>query len=323
MELTAKKNWMKIWLLVVVAVCLCGFKLDVSASEVTETYPLHAPIIDAFPDEDIANWVALATGKDSVDDVITQDDLDGITHLTMEGVHLTGEQLSVFNNEVFPNMKGLTIDDGRIGALPVFTAFPNIEQMILVDDYVTSFPDANYPSLTNVDLSQNDFSDAFPMFIGMDALQNINLFDCNITNVPLDAWSNLQHIGENDNMANLSGNHITEIPDSFYFNEKMDFPITALNEIYTFEPITIQQGEAYSIYLPIVNQFTEQAEISLMGEFLIDGTSQGINVLAPTDYYVPIPTEALTTGIHNIELYVQDYYGSHFSGKYSITVTVE
>ncbi|MBC2254918.1 internalin [Listeria ivanovii] len=323
MELTAKKNWMKIWLLVVVAVCLCGFKLDVSASEVTETYPLPAPIIDAFPDEDIANWVALATGKDSVDDVITQDDLDGITELTMEGVNLTGIQLNVFNNEVFPNVKTLTIDDGRIGDLPVFTAFPNIEVMNLSDDFVTSFPDANYPHLWSVDLSLNNLSGDFPMFVGMEGLQSIDLFACNITDIPLDAWSNLDHLGENEELVNLSGNHITEIPESVTFSTEWGFPITALDESYTFEPITIQQGDSYSIYLPIVNQFTGQGGISLMGEFLIDGNSQALNVIAPTDYYVPIPTEDLTIGTHSIELYVQDYYGSHITANYPISVTVE
>ncbi|EAE8347893.1 internalin [Listeria monocytogenes] len=323
MELRAKKIWMKALLLVVVAVCLFGLKLDVSASEVKDTYPLPAPIIDAFPDNDIANWVALATGKDSVDDVITQDDLDGVTELTMEGVNLTGVQLNVFNNEVFPNVKELTIGDGRIGDLPVFTAFPNIEVMNLNDDFVTSFPDANYPHLWSVDLSLNDLSGAFPMFVGMEGLQRIDLYDCNITDIPLDAWSNLDHLGENENLVNLSENHITEIPESVITSTEWGFPIAALDEAYTFEPITIQQGDSYSIYLPIVKQFTSQGGISLMGEFIVDGNSHAVNVMTPADYYVPIPTEDLTIGTHTIELYVQDYNGSNLTANYSISVTVE
>ncbi|EFS03881.1 leucine-rich repeat-containing protein, partial [Listeria seeligeri FSL S4-171] len=159
-----------------------------------------------------------------------QEDLDNVEGFMMEGVPFTGEQLAILNNEVFPNVTLLSIEGGEIGDLPVFTAFPNIEKMELSNDHVTSFPDADYSSLKSVDLSFNDLSGAFPMFVGMDGLQNINLFDCNITDIPLDAWSNLTDLGNNDGNVNLSENHITEIPESITYSHEWGFPVTAVNE---------------------------------------------------------------------------------------------
>ncbi|EFS03884.1 putative leucine Rich Repeat protein, partial [Listeria seeligeri FSL S4-171] len=156
-----------------------------------------------------------------------------------------------------------------------------------------------------------------------DGLQSINLYDCNITEVPFDAWSNLTHLGENEEKVNLSGNHLTQIPESIVFNSEWGFPIVAVDETYTFEPITIQQGESHSLYLPIIKQFNSQAETAIMGEYIIDGQGQALESLTPQDYYVSIPTEDLTVGTHNINLYVRDYYGSHLTGNYVIDVTVE
>ncbi|MBC1828071.1 internalin [Listeria seeligeri] len=322
MMITSKKNLMKVLFMIILAICLFGPKLNVDASEVKDTYPLPAPIIEAFPDEDIAEWVAFETGKDSVNDTITQEDLDNVEGFKMEGVPFTGEQLAVLNNEVFPNVTLLSIEGGNIGDLPVFTAFPNIEKMELSNDHVTSFPDADYSSLKSVDLSFNDLSKAFPMFVGMDGLQNINLFDCNITDIPLDAWSNLTDLGNNDGNVNLSENHITEIPESITYSHEWGFPVTAVNEFYTYDPITIQQGESHPLYLPIVKQYWDQG-IAMMGKYRVDGQSEGYGALTPEDYYIPIPTEELTVGIHILELDIKDYYGSNVTGGYTILVNVQ
>ncbi|ARM72478.1 hypothetical protein LMxysn_0843 [Listeria monocytogenes] len=323
MMLIAKKNLIKIVFLAILAICMFGPKLGVEASELQDTYPLPAPIIAAFPDEDIAEWVAFATGKESVEDTITQADLDSVTTLIMEGKPLTGEQLNIFNNEVFPNVTLLTIEGGHINELPVFTAFPNIEEMNLSADRVTLFPDADYPKLKSVDLSLNNFSKTLPTFVGMDGLENINLYGCHITNIPFDAWSNLDYVGAEYGIINLGGNHLTNVPNHITFNVEWGYPVYALDETYTYNPITIKQGDAYSLYLPIVNQYTNLGGISLLGEFTIDGKSQVAAVLSPEDYYIPVPTEDLAVGTHEISLYIQDYYGSHITGEYSISVTVE
>ncbi|MBC1576956.1 internalin N-terminal domain-containing protein [Listeria seeligeri] len=322
MTIISSKNLMKVVFMAILAICLFGPKLGVNASEVQETYPLPAPIIEAFPDEDIAEWVAFETGKDSVNDTITQEDLDNVEGFMMEGVPFTGEQLAILNNEIFPNVTLLSIEGGEIGDLPVFTAFPNIEKMELSNDHVTSFPDADYSSLKSVDLSFNDLSGAFPMFVGMDGLQNINLFDCNITDIPLDAWSNLTDLGNNDGNVNLSENHIIEIPESITYSHEWGFPVTAVNEFYTYDPITIQQGESHPLYLPIVKQYWDQG-IAMMGKYSVDGQSEGYGALTPEDYYIPIPTEELTVGIHILELDIKDYYGSNVTGGYTILVNVE
>lgn len=322
MALISKKNLMKVMFMAILAICLFGPKLNVEASEVKDTYPLPAPIIEAFPDEDIAEWVAFETGKDSVNDTITQEDLDGVEGFMMEGVPYTGEQLAILNNEVFPNVTLLSIKGGNIGDLPVFTAFPNIENIQLKYNNVTSFPDANYPKLKTVDLSMNDLGGECPLFIGMDALQNINLALCNITDVPLDAWTNLTDLGNNDGGVNLNRNHITQLPESITYSHEWGYPVQALYESYTYEGITIQQGESYSLYLPIPYQFWSLG-IAMMQEFRIDGQSLGYGPLTPDDYYVPIPTEDLTVGKHIVELDIRDYYGSHVTGVYKIPVTVE
>lgn len=322
MALIFKKNLMNILLMSILAICLFGPKLNVEASEVQDTYPLPAPIIEAFPDEDIAEWVALETGKESVNDTITQEDLDNVEGFIMEGVPYTGEQLAILNNEVFPNVTLLSIEGGNIGDLPVFTAFPNIENIQLSENYVTSFPDANYPKLKTLDISLNNLGGECPLFIGMDALQNINLAYCNITDVPLDAWSNLTDLGNNDGGINISRNHIIQLPESITYSHEWGYPVKALDESYTYEGITIQQGESYSLYLPIPYQFSSLG-IAMMQEFTVDGEALVYGPLTPVDYYVPIPTEELTVGKHLIELDIKDYYASHASGVYKIPVTVE
>lgn len=321
MRLVSRKEQMTIIFLFSSALCLFGPSFDAEADEVKEPYPLPAPIIEAFPDEDIAEWVALATHKEDINDTITQADLDHVTTLEMEGEALTGEQIAVFNNEVFPNVTEFTIWGGNIDAFPVLTAFPNVEIMELSQDNITSFPDSNYPKLKSIDLSGNDFSSGYPTFVGMESLININLYDCNISNLPLNAWSNLNHIGEYEGTLNLSGNHIIQVPNQFTFSVEWGYPLKALEETYTYAPITIRQGESYSWYLPIVYQYASQG-YGTMGEFVIDGESSAFNVLSPTGYYIPLPTEELNLGSHEITFLIQDRYGSHVSGTYSINIEV-
>ncbi|WP_228478943.1 hypothetical protein [Listeria seeligeri] len=82
-----------------------------------------------------------------------------------------------------------------------------------------------------------------------------NLFDCNVTDIPRDKWSNLTDLGNNDGNVNLSENHITEILESITYSQECRFPVTAVNEFYTYDPITIQQRELHPLYFPTMKQY--------------------------------------------------------------------
>ncbi|WP_099224133.1 internalin N-terminal domain-containing protein [Listeria costaricensis] len=290
-----------------------------SAVQVNETVPLPAPIIEAFPDEEIADWVRNATHKDTVNDIITQADLDAVTELGMQGEALTGEQLALFNNEVFPNVTFFSVESGNVGAMPdLSSAFPALEQMEMPICQITSFPDANYPNLVELDLHQNDFSSGYPTLNGMEQLQGVSLANCNITDLPLDAWPNLVHIGEMD----LTGNHIISVPTQFTYSEDSGYPVVALDETYTYAPITIQQGDSVSIYNPIGAQY-EAVEGGIMSNVNIDGAVHGWAPVDPSTYYVALPTEELTPGTHELIYQVMDRYSHYVSGNYTIEITVE
>ncbi|EAD9617548.1 internalin N-terminal domain-containing protein [Listeria monocytogenes] len=310
-------------LIMLLSFCIFSLSSHVQAKESNDVYPLPAPIIEAFPDEDIAEWVAQATGKSDVTDVITQEDLDGVTFLRMEGLPLTGDQLSVFNNEVFPNVTELIIHGGDINVFPVLTAFPNIESMTLKQNNITYFSDASYPKLNSIDLSLNNFGVNYPTFVGMENLENINLYNSNITGISMNAWSDLSHIGEEGGYVDLSENHITEVPNSIVHSIDWGYPVSALGENYTFSPVSIPEGDSFSLYLPIAYQFSHIGEISLMQIVSIDGESGTGSFFSPNDYYVPLPTEDLTVGTHEIVLYMGDRYDSHVDGTYTINITVE
>ncbi|MEG7763025.1 lmo2445 family class 3 internalin, partial [Listeria monocytogenes] len=101
--------------------------------------------------------------KGSVNDTITQADLDTMTAIPLPSLGLTGEDLSVLNNEVFTNAIELAIWSNNIGELPDLSeALPALENIEANGANITVFPDANYPNLTNVDLSQNNFGFNIP-----------------------------------------------------------------------------------------------------------------------------------------------------------------
>lgn len=80
-----------------VAICCILFAPTIKAQ--ADTVPLPAPIIEAFPVEAIAEAIAGELDKGSVNDTITQADLDTMTAIPLPSLGLTGEDLSVLNNE--------------------------------------------------------------------------------------------------------------------------------------------------------------------------------------------------------------------------------
>lgn len=83
-ELNEKNNWASIY----------SFLLHIVAPTIkaqADTVPLPAPIIEAFPVEAIAEAIAGELDKDSVNDTITQADLDTMTLIPLPSLGLTGK----------------------------------------------------------------------------------------------------------------------------------------------------------------------------------------------------------------------------------------
>ncbi|EFS01793.1 leucine-rich repeat-containing protein, partial [Listeria seeligeri FSL S4-171] len=67
-------------------------------------YPLPAPIIEVFPDDGLAKDMAKNLNKESVDDIMTQDDLDSLVNLGFETETITNESMKLLERAMFNNV---------------------------------------------------------------------------------------------------------------------------------------------------------------------------------------------------------------------------
>ncbi|CCQ25144.1 Internalin B [Listeria monocytogenes N53-1] len=82
--------------------------LDLKAKAASDLYPLPAPIIDVFPDDGLAKDMAKNLNKDSVNDVIDQDDLDALTGLGFETT-ITNDSMQLLERAMFNNVTDVSI----------------------------------------------------------------------------------------------------------------------------------------------------------------------------------------------------------------------
>lgn len=83
--------------------------LDLKAKAASDLYPLPAPIIDVFPDDGLAKDMARNLNKDSVNDVIDQDDLDALTSLGFETHTITNDSMQLLERAMFNNVTDVSI----------------------------------------------------------------------------------------------------------------------------------------------------------------------------------------------------------------------
>ncbi|AIS60761.1 internalin N-terminal domain-containing protein [Listeria ivanovii] len=287
-----------------------------------ETVPLPAPIIEAFPVEAIAEVFAEELGKESVNDIITQDDLDTITVIALPGLDLTGEDLNVLNNEVFPNAVELGIWSNNIGEMPSLSAsLPSLKNIQANSANITSFPNEVYPNLTTVDMSGNKFGLNIPHFFGMENLIDVNLEDAGLSGfVEKDIWMNLTNL---DTLL-LYQNHLISIPEEIFQSKQLS-SWSFDEQTATYPKTTIKQGENLDVFIPFVYQALDFIAASPRNIIIIrDNGSTLYEPEYPTyegSYMYTIDTAFLAPGEHLLEISL-GYNDGEYLGWYDFPVTI-
>ncbi|MBC6149824.1 internalin [Listeria innocua] len=308
-----------IGLLFIVSCCIL---LSPTIKVQADTVPLPAPIIEAFPVEAIAEAIAEELDKDSVNDIITQEDLDTITILPFPGLNLTGEDLNVLNNEVFTNATELAIWSNNIGVMPNLSeSLPALETIKASDANITQFPNANYPNLTTVDFSKNNFGINIPEFIGMEELVSINMEQADLSGyIAKDIWMNMPNL----ETLLLRDNHLISIPEDIFLtgqirNRSFD------GQTATYPPRTIKQGENLDVFVPFIYQALDFIAPAPGNEIIINDNGEFLyKPVYPSytgSYMYTIETAGLEPGEHLLEISL-NYNGSEYLGWYDFPVTI-
>ncbi|EAE8347024.1 leucine-rich repeat domain-containing protein [Listeria monocytogenes] len=303
-----------------IAIC-CMIFIPVTKAQ-AETVPLPAPIIEAFPVEAIAEAFAEELDKDSVNDIITQDDLDTIEVIPLPGLNLTGEDLSVLNNEVFPNAVELAIWSNNIGDMPSLSgSLPALENIQAYSANITSFPDEVYPNLTTIDMSGNKFGFSIPHFVGMENLVDLNLEDAGLSGyVEKDIWMNLTNL---DTLL-LYQNHLISIPEEIFQSKQLS-SWSFDGQTATYPKTTIKQGENLDVFVPFVYQALDFIATSPGNLIIIKDNGRTLyEPDYPTyegSYMYTINTASLAPGEHLLEISL-GYNGGEYSGWYDFPVTI-
>ncbi|RJZ11259.1 Internalin-A [Listeria monocytogenes] len=203
-----------------------------------------------FPDANLAEAIRRFLGKSSVDDIVTQNELDTIRVLRLEGFGVSDfsgmEFLTNLNtimgddnqiNDLSPlanltNLNYLYLNNNQISDLNPLTNLTNIVNLNLSDNKVSDLsPLANLSRLYNVDLNNNQISDLSPLTnstdIAMLALNGNRISDIS----PLSNLFNLNTLYLNDNqISDLS-------PLSNLANEMWDLELND-NQISDLNPLT-------------------------------------------------------------------------------------
>lgn len=183
-------------------------------------------IRELFPDLNFAKIVRNTLGKPSVDSLITQDDLDRVTSLKINGDEGVVDSIEGISH--FRNLKSLKIDQraliwrlaqGPIDDAVAFTGdlpdeiglLDKLEAFSATDFYFTYLPDSmqNLTNLKSLELVRGNIRE-LPNWIGeFKYLTTLRINQISITNIP-DSIGNLSNLSELD----LSITSLISLPDS-------------------------------------------------------------------------------------------------------------
>ncbi|EAH2748983.1 class 3 internalin InlP [Listeria monocytogenes] len=191
--------------------------LDLKAKAASDLYPLPAPIIDVFPDDGLAKDMARNLNKDSVNDVIDQDDLDALTSLGFETHTITNDSMQLLERAMFNNVTDVSIMEfgAKLTEFPDITTIPHLKTLFFADSpgrltRNLSLPNyQNYPEMDTITMSGNNLVGSIPDFTGMPALKQLYMSDMSITSDELPNFNNIPLLITLD----LSSNQLTTIPD--------------------------------------------------------------------------------------------------------------
>ncbi|EHV9415098.1 leucine-rich repeat domain-containing protein [Listeria monocytogenes] len=202
-------------LLIILSLGFTG--LDLKAKAASDLYPLPAPIIDVFPDDGLAKDMAKNLNKDSVNDVIDQDDLDALTGLGFETETITNDSMQLLERAMFNNVTDVSIMEfgEDLTEFPDITTIPHLKTLFFADspEQITrnlSLPNyQNYPEMGTITMSGNNLVGSIPDFTGMPTLKQLYMSDMLITSDEIPNFNNIPLLITLD----LSSNQLTTIPD--------------------------------------------------------------------------------------------------------------
>ncbi|EFR83552.1 leucine-rich repeat-containing protein, partial [Listeria monocytogenes FSL F2-208] len=186
---------------------------------------------------------------------------------------------------------------------------------------ITVFPDANYPNLTNVDLSKNNFGFHIPKFVGMEGLVSINMEQSGLSGyVAKDIWMNMPNL---DTLL-LYGNHLISIPEDIFLSQQLSTH-SFDEQTATYPPTTIKQGENLEVFVPFIYQALDFIAPSSANLIVIRDNGNVLYEPAyPTyegSYMYKIETAGLQPGEHLLEISL-GYNSGEYTGWYDFPVTI-
>ncbi|MBF2481458.1 internalin N-terminal domain-containing protein [Listeria seeligeri] len=321
---------------------------DIKARAASELYPLPAPIIEVFPDDGLAKDMAKNLNKDSVDDVIDQEDLDGLTGLGFETETITNDSLKLLERAMFNNVESANIMEFGEG----LTEFPDVTTIPHLTSIYYAVPPAgisrslslpdyqNYPEMESITMSQHPLIGSIPDFTGMPKLKHLYMGDMSITS---DDVPDFQHIPElrtlelglNDltdtivnftnlprlNYLDLDYNHLNELPTNV-----LD-AVFVQNQTNTLPDQTINQGETSTIELPIYYQMESIGMLintEVYGQYIDDFNHVLPVTLDETTNSMTLDTSSLSPGVYkvNVNFNAMSYPVTQESCYYDWVVTI-
>lgn len=295
-------------LLIVLSLHVSGGGIEAKA--VSELYPLPAPIIEVFPDDGLAKDMAKNLNKDSVDDVIDQEDLDNLTGLGFETETITNDSMKLLERAMFNNVKEVFLMEFGEGLteFPDITTIPHLTSISYAAppsdiSRSLSLPDyQNYPEMDTITMSQHTLIGSIPDFTGMPKLKRLYMANMSITSDDVPDFQNIPELLELD----LSLNELTNTMVNFTnlpllislnldYNHLNELPTNVLKSIFvnnqsgTVPNQIINQGETCTIDLPI---YFQMGSIGMLVNPKISGAYVTDNV-----YYVPLSLDVLNNSM--------------------------
>ncbi|MBF2629975.1 leucine-rich repeat domain-containing protein [Listeria seeligeri] len=347
------KKILKICLIMsVIIIGVVSFKtIDASAS-VKDVYPLPGRIIDVFPSENLAEDMAQNLNKESVNDVITQEDIDSLTSLGLgyEKNYLTDADLQLLENAYFTNVNNVMIYPTQT----MFTSFPDLSTLpklasiraeaanesasITVPDY------QNYPELTSIDFNKRIITGGLPDFSNIPKLETLQLNNCGLTSADIPDFSNLKSLKVVDFQLNELETEMTDFTHldslesmNLSYNYLITLPPTILEDIVivgqlgTLPNQTVEFGTDTNITLPIYTQLDEVGRISGFQEVrVIDSNGVTIYDRLAVNYdettkQIIVPTSSLAKGNYSIIIGfngIMPYVSEGEILEYNVPVTI-
>ncbi|MBC1480304.1 KxYKxGKxW signal peptide domain-containing protein, partial [Listeria seeligeri] len=159
-------------------------------------------ISSIFPDANLAQKICSELSRYSVDDMVTQAELDSITSLNIWEVGITN--LSGVEN--LTSLTNLSIDHSQISDISPLAGLTSLRELDLASNQISDIsPLAGLTSLDSLDLASNQISD-ISLLAGLTSLRELDLTSNQISDIsPLAGLTSLRILGlENNQISDIS-----------------------------------------------------------------------------------------------------------------------